>query len=116
MLLGFVALMIVSLLMLMFGFLYIRASFHLLERMKRHAPALWAALGRPERVYVSNAGSGMHTIKPMGPWLGWVLSPSSRGPVPKALRKGLSAVRFHGAMAILCLLAFLALFIGLPTD
>lgn len=60
-------------------FLYVRASFELLELVQRHEPDLWNALGRPERVYLQQSQGGFHTIQPIGPWFSWTWSGSALG-------------------------------------
>ena len=56
-------------------FLYLRASFELLELVRRYEPATWRSLGEPERVWVrGGTQGGFDTIQPIGPWLSWVWS------------------------------------------
>ena len=61
-------------------FLYLRASFRLLEDLQDNAPKVWEQLGKPERIYVRRAsGGGIHTIKPLLPWIGWIFKGATTG-------------------------------------
>lgn len=100
-------------------FLYIRASFQLLDDLQTQAPDVWEQLGRPERIYVRQARGGCHTIKPLMPWLGWIWRGDPTGlPGPVAL----GLVKTHRLLIAglilfgMTVFAFLFLFATAPAD
>ncbi len=97
-------------------FQYMRATFHLLEMVQEHAPAVWQDLGRPERVWV-NSNEGMHTIQPLWPWLGWVWKGDTAGldrRVARALSRTNGLLKSALVAFTVTVLAFLAAFAALP--
>lgn len=63
----------------LFIFLYLQASFRLLEMVEARHPELWQSLGEPKRVFVRQQAGGIHTIQPLMPWLSWVWAGNPRG-------------------------------------
>ncbi|MEX2611721.1 MAG: hypothetical protein WEA24_17500 [Gemmatimonadota bacterium] len=97
-------------------FLYLRASFELLDLVRSKHPELWQSLGKPERVYVQEQQRGFHTIQPLMPWLSWVWSgsPEKLSPyVALKLRRARSllvtgAAAFGGALVAMLVLMLTA--------
>ena len=57
---------------------YLRSSFKLLSLVSANA-ALWQKLGCPERVWIDGPDSCVVTIKPLLPWLRWILAGNATG-------------------------------------
>lgn len=87
-------------------FFYLRSSFRLLEDLQCHAPQVWEQLRKPERIYVRKASGGFHTIKPLLPWMGWMLRGMTTG-LTEDLAKDLVKTRrlFIAGLVLFCFAA-----------
>lgn len=95
---------------------YLMLSMELVVAVRDHAPQLWQRLDCPERIHVKSGLPGMHTIKPLFPWLHWIWNPAPFGPMPPRLAPAHGRVRFHLRLALVALVLFVALFAALPSD
>ena len=74
-------------------FLYLRFSFILLEKLEQQTPSIWQSLGCPQKIFVKSQQGGMYTIKPLFPWLGWLIK-GNTDYLPEDLAKQFKKTRY----------------------
>lgn len=95
---------------------YLTLSFELVGTVRERAPQLWQRLDCPERVYIDAGLPGMHTIRPLRPWLRWIWNPTSFGPMPSDIARAHGRVRFHLRLGLVGLVLFALVVAALPVD
>jgi hypothetical protein len=56
-------------------FLYTRSGSKLVKKLESNAPEVWQDLGCPQEIYIRGMdGGGIHTIKPLFPYLSWLVA------------------------------------------